>query len=81
MTALYCEVWNGENEYHQKCLEVWEDYGSKKIVVKVNNYDALKELYNQCKKENIPAYMISDAGKTQVDPGTVTVLGIGPGIN
>jgi len=58
---------------------VWEDYGSKKIVVKVPSYEVLKELYDKCQKEKIPSYMISDAGKTQVEPGTVTVLGIGPG--
>ncbi len=77
--GLYSEISNGDSDYHLKCLEIWEDYGAKKVVVKVNSYDALKEIYNQCKNNNIPAYMVADAGRTQIDPGTVTVLGIGPG--
>ena len=34
--------------------------------------------YNQCKKENIATCLITDAGLTQVEPMSKTVLGIGP---
>jgi len=40
----------------------------------------MKELKKLCKKKKLPFSMISDAGRTQVAAGTVTVLGIGPGI-
>jgi len=50
----------------------------KKIVLRAKDIDELKQVHRECKKAKIPSLMISDAGHTQVDPGTVTVLGIGP---
>lgn len=54
----------------------WESTGAKKIVVKVNSKRELFQLVRRCKK--LPLAIIRDAGHTQVRPGEVTALGIGP---
>lgn len=56
----------------------WFNVGMPKIVLAGENLSQLQELYEKCQELNVPAYLVQDAGKTVVDPGTVTCLGIGP---
>lgn len=56
----------------------WEAEGAKKIAVKVNGEKQLMELFKQARSMNISAYVVKDAGRTELEPGTVTALGIGP---
>ncbi len=58
--------------------ERWKSEGQLKVVVKVAGEDELRELLKQAKKQHIPATLIEDRGLTQVEPGTVTCVGIGP---
>jgi len=56
----------------------WQNEGAKKAVVKV---DSEKDFYHLKKKAedlNIFAYIVEDAGHTEIAAGTKTVLGIGP---
>ncbi len=55
----------------------WLLEGQKKVVLKVKNKDALMEIYNQVKDE-FPSALVVDAGRTELEPGTLTCLGIGP---
>ncbi|MEM7819426.1 MAG: peptidyl-tRNA hydrolase Pth2 [Candidatus Aenigmatarchaeota archaeon] len=66
------------NKINKKILDIWEKSGQKKIVVKVKNIDEMIKLKNKCNKLNIPYSIISDAGLTELTPGTITVMGIGP---
>ena len=50
-------------------------------MLKVNGIENIEEVHKNCRLKGIPSMMISDAGRTQVDPGTITVLGIGPEIS
>jgi len=61
-----------------KTREVWLKESAKKVVLKVSTLDRLKEIYKKVKKENIPCFLVKDAGLTQLEPGTITALGIGP---
>lgn len=62
----------------KKFLNMWEKEGSKKVVLKVDNLRQLKEMEEKIRKEKIPCFLVRDAGLTQLKPGTVTALGIGP---
>ena len=55
----------------------WEEEGQKKIVVKVDYEKELLELYERAKGV-IPCALIRDAGLTQIAPGTITCLVLGP---
>ncbi len=61
----------------KKLLFKWLNEGQKKIVVKVKTEKDLFTLYESM-KEKIPCQIISDAGLTQIAPGTVTCMVIGP---
>jgi peptidyl-tRNA hydrolase, PTH2 family len=56
----------------------WKEGGHAKIVLKVGSEDEIRQLFQKAKAAGLPASLIQDRGLTQVDPGTVTCLGIGP---
>ncbi|MGC8730589.1 MAG: peptidyl-tRNA hydrolase Pth2 [Candidatus Micrarchaeia archaeon] len=70
----YFETEKQDSEIAKKWLET----GEKKIVLKADSIDSLKKLYEAFKYKKIPAALVSDAGLTELPPGTITTLGIGP---
>lgn len=58
-------------------LRTWQRDGQPKIAVKVDG-DQLEESLAAARAAKLPHGRIRDAGRTQVDPGTVTVGYIGP---
>lgn len=64
----------------RKIAEEWLRTGEKKIVLKVNDEKELRKLFEAFKYKGIPCALVSDAGLTELPPGTVTALGIGPWI-
>ncbi len=62
---------------HPHHVSLWEEEGEKKVIVYVEKTADLFELFHRI-PDDIPKVMITDAGKTHLDPGTVTCLGIGP---
>lgn len=56
----------------------WIKAGEKKIVLKIDNEEKIRRLAEALKYKGIPCALVSDAGLTQLPPGTVTALGIGP---
>ncbi len=61
----------------KNALNAWESEGQKKVVLKASLQEILA-LKEKCKKMDIANALISDAGLTELDPGTITALGIGP---
>jgi PTH2 family peptidyl-tRNA hydrolase len=62
--------------------EIWRSWlreGQKKIVVKVNSEDDILDLRRLAINHDLPQAIIRDAGMTELPPGTITVIGIGPG--
>lgn len=55
----------------------WKRTGQTKVVVKVNSQQELVEWKKELEKK-FPVALIKDAGQTQIKPGTITALGIGP---
>jgi peptidyl-tRNA hydrolase, PTH2 family len=56
----------------------WKAEGQKKVVLKVGSEPELTELLKTAKRAKLPAAIIQDRGLTQLEPGTVTCVGIGP---
>ncbi len=57
----------------------WMNQGNqRKTVLKVNSENELIELIKKAKVLNILTTVIRDAGKTQVEPNTMTCCGFGP---
>jgi len=56
----------------------WKAEGMKKVVLKVRDLDELFNYQQLAKIENLVTAVISDAGRTVVEPGTVTCMAIGP---
>ena len=63
-----------------KVLDSWRENGARKIVVSAPNLDALKRLFGEAQAAGIVCYMVRDAGHTEIPSGTVTVVGLGPGL-
>jgi len=63
---------------HPDLVEDWRLQGMKKIVLKVKDRTELFAYKRKAEDANLVVALISDAGKTVVDPGTITCLGIGP---
>lgn len=58
----------------------WKNSGQKKVILKVNG-EKMEEMYQKVAKNKIPCFLVKDAGLTQLDPGTMTALGIGPALS
>ncbi len=59
-------------------LDAWKAGGQKKVVLKAANLQELFELKEKARRDGLPTALITDAGRTEIAPGTITVLGIGP---
>lgn len=56
----------------------WKKGGEKKVVVGVEDEEELFEVKRNAENLNIPAYLVKDAGRTEIPKGTTTALAIGP---
>ncbi len=63
---------------NKQIIKNWEFEGNKKVVLKVNSLQEMKQIESRIKKVGIPYFLVKDAGLTQLKAGTVTALGIGP---
>jgi len=68
--GLYKKLLKNKNNL----LEHWENTGSKKIVLKVDNEKNFGDILVYCDKNNILNHTIIDAGKTQIAANSKTVL-------
>jgi peptidyl-tRNA hydrolase len=69
--GLYKKLLKNKNN---NLLEHWENTGSKKIVLKVDNEKNFGDILVYCDKNNILNHTIIDAGKTQIAANSKTVL-------
>uniref|UniRef100_A0A183ENL0 peptidyl-tRNA hydrolase n=1 Tax=Gongylonema pulchrum TaxID=637853 RepID=A0A183ENL0_9BILA len=60
----------------QNALEAWRMFGEMKVVVKGHNTEMLLDIFKQAKDSGLFAYIVSDAGRTQIPAGSRTVLSV-----
>jgi PTH2 family peptidyl-tRNA hydrolase len=65
--------------YAKEALAEWLDGGQMKAVLKVATERDFHELKLAAERAGLCTALIKDAGHTEIPPGTITVLGIGPG--
>lgn len=68
--GLYKKLLKNKNNL----LDHWEKSGSKKIVLKVDNEKHFGDILVYCEKHNILNHTVIDAGRTQIEANSQTVL-------
>jgi PTH2 family peptidyl-tRNA hydrolase len=72
---------SGAQEAHKRHRDWWDSWlfeGQRKVAVKVKDEKELLELEDQANVLGLPNALIVDRGLTEIPPGTVTCLAIGP---
>lgn len=79
---LAAQVAHGSISAYEKTEEAvrreWRGGGQQKVVLRADDERTLHELADKARRAGLPFSLVRDAGRTQLDPGTVTVLAIGP---
>ncbi len=63
---------------HKDDIAKWRSEGMKKIVLKALDEKELFTYKNMAEDAGLVTALITDAGHTVLEPGTITCLGIGP---
>ena len=63
---------------HSRMVQRWQETSSRKICLSVDDEEDLMYFLGLVKEASLPYSLVQDAGLTEVAPGTVTVLGVGP---
>jgi PTH2 family peptidyl-tRNA hydrolase len=66
-------------KHQPSVFRAWFEEGQKKVVVKAPTIDELYKLKFEAERRGLTTALIQDAGHTELPPGTITVLGVGPG--
>jgi peptidyl-tRNA hydrolase, PTH2 family len=62
----------------KKLVEEWRRHGMKKVVLEANDEKDLFKYRQMAEDMGLKTALITDAGHTVVEPGTITCLAIGP---
>ncbi|CRG98143.1 peptidyl-tRNA hydrolase 2, putative [Plasmodium gallinaceum] len=84
--SVYEKIIKRNNQLQKKNLskncssyfEIWKKTGQKKIVLKISSLEEMYEIEKKAQMENLLTSIIIDAGRTQIDPNTPTVIAIEP---
>jgi PTH2 family peptidyl-tRNA hydrolase len=63
---------------HREWWEAWLREGQCKVAVRLDSLEEMLQLERKARELKLPFALITDRGLTQIEPGTVTCLGIGP---
>ncbi|SCM01805.1 peptidyl-tRNA hydrolase 2, putative [Plasmodium chabaudi chabaudi] len=58
--------------------DIWKKTGQKKIVLKISSLEEMYEIEKKAQMDGLITSIIVDAGRTQIEPNTETVIAIEP---
>lgn len=64
--------------YNPEMLKRWESRGTAKITLQVPDLSSMDEIFAMAIEKGVNAYIVHDAGRTQIAAGSATVLALGP---
>ncbi len=76
--AVECALYSEKKD--RKSFDKWHDSGQAKVVLKVDTLEELMRVVAEAKSVGLHTSVITDAGRTQIEPGSVTCAGIGPAV-
>ena len=76
--AVECAIY--AHKYDRKTFSTWYSSGQAKVVLRADDLDELMRLAAEARSVRLPVSVITDAGRTQIEPGTTTCIGIGPAL-
>ena len=59
-------------------FRAWLEEGQPKVVLRAGSEDELIAIVAKATEAGLPAELIRDAGRTQLEPGTLTCCAVGP---
>ncbi len=62
----------------QKMVQKWRNQGMKKSILKVKDLKELHAFKEKAEDAGLTTALITDAGRTHLEPGTTTCVAIGP---
>ncbi len=68
-------------KWDRSVVSNWKSEGQKKVVLRVAGVQDLFRLREEADRAGIPSAIVADAGLTEIPPGTITALGLGPAPN
>ncbi len=77
--GAYQNILETQDIRQKEALFNWEECGQAKIVLKIKNKEEILEVSKRAKQAGLNTYLVADAGRTQIEPGSLTVLAVGPG--
>ncbi len=75
--AVSCSMQAGRKR--KKWFNAWLEEGQRKVVVRAKDLGELRSLEAKARSLGLTTELVTDAGLTEVPPGTTTCLGVGPG--
>ncbi len=64
--------------HHRQIFRGWYGEGQRKVAIKVPDEKAIFNLKAMAEEAGLQTGLVRDAGLTELEPGTITCLGIGP---
>lgn len=62
----------------KRVVRDWKEEGQRKIVLKAPTLQDVFRLRDEAERAGVASAIVIDAGLTEIPPGTVTALGLGP---
>ena len=68
------------NSKRRSFVREWQEQSNEKIVVlECHSLDAMKSMQSKAAELGVFTAPIADAGRTEIEPGTITCMAVGPG--